>query len=76
MAAISTSIFLPSAALLAGFEAGTITALEFPSPAPCIRAMFPCQPVSLHFSVRQVCPVKDRCTSVAATFAPSHSRGL
>ena len=76
MAGIISSFFLPSAALLAGFEAGTIPALEFPGPAPCIRAMFPCQRVSLHFFVRRLCPVEDRCTAGPSAAASLRSRGL
>ena len=53
MATISTSTWRPSPLSLTAFDTGKVRALETPGPAPCIRAIFPCQPVTLHFSVRR-----------------------
>ena len=74
MDTISMSICCSSAALSAGFEVGKNRALEFPGPAPCIRAMFPCQPVALHFFVRRLCLVEDRQTPIAAALGSSRAR--
>ena len=76
MDTIRMSICCSSSALSAGFEVGENRALEFPIPAPCIRVMFHCQPVSLHFFVRRSCPVEDRHIRIAAATASSRARGL
>ena len=49
-----TSTWQPLAASLAGFGTGKSLALELPTPATCILAMFHCQPQRAPFSVRRL----------------------
>ena len=76
MAAISTLIWRPSAASLAGFDVGKSRELEIPMPAPLTRAIFPCQRVLALFFFTQVCPVEDRQIRIAAATGASRARGL
>ena len=54
MAIMLTSTWQPLAASLAGFGTGKSLALELPTPATCILAMFHCQPQRAPFSVRRL----------------------